>query len=286
MALAGFGCLTVGDSIIKSIGGGWPGTAVATLRYCFAVLGLGVLLFSLEGKQAFALKLPKLQILRGFAVAIATLAFFSSLFLMPLAEATAIQFTNPMITALLSAALLKERAGKVAWIATIVAFIGVLIVLRPNLLALGWAAFLPVIAAFGLAFLMIGNRLVAGTGSALQMQFWAALFAVPVLLVAVSAGHLSGIDALAVSVPDWSIVARCATVAITASFAHWLIYLGTTRASAAEIAPTVYVQIIAALLIGIVYFGEWPGALSLLGAAIIVGAGLFLWNHRRAPTIR
>ncbi len=282
IALAGFAFLSVGDAIIKSIAGMWPGTAVAALRYCLGAAGLGMLLFCIEGKEGFRMPMPKIQLLRGFAVAIATMAFFSSIFLMSLADATAIQFTNPMITALLSAWLLGERAGRVTWIVTIIAFTGVLLVLRPNFLALGWPALLPVVAAVGMAFVMIGNRRVAGAGSALQMQFWIAAFAVPFLIAGTIAGHLSGFEPLRIAAPDWAVIWKCALVAVTASASHWLVYLGTTRASAAEIAPTVYVQIIVALLIGMAWFGDWPDLLSLLGAAIIIGAGLYLWRYRQA----
>ncbi|MEE9433628.1 MAG: DMT family transporter [Sphingorhabdus sp.] len=223
--------------------------------------------------------------MRGFAVAIATIAFFSSIFLMSLADATAIQFTNPMITALLSAWLLGERAGRIVWIVTLVAFVGVLVILRPNFLSLGWAALLPIVAALGMAVVMIGNRMVAGAGSALQMQFWIAAFAAPFIILAAFLGHASGIEPLKVTMPDWSIIARCAVVAVIASASHWLVYLGTTRASAAEIAPSVYVQLLVALLIGMLLFNDWPDMLSLLGAAIIIGAGLYLWQHRRGGRV-
>ena len=125
-ALVGFASLSIGDGIIKSIAGEWPGTAVAALRYSFGAIGLATILFLKEGRAGFRLPMWKAQVARGFFVAMATVCFFSAIFLMPLAEATAIQFTSPMLTGLLSALLLKERASKRIWIATVVAFAGVL----------------------------------------------------------------------------------------------------------------------------------------------------------------
>lgn len=110
-ALCGFALLSIGDAIIKSIAVAWPGTAVAALRYSIGASGLAILLFLREGRAGFVLPHPKMQLLRGFAVAAATVCFFSSLFLMPLADATAIAFTSPMITALLGALILKERTS-------------------------------------------------------------------------------------------------------------------------------------------------------------------------------
>ena len=281
-ALAGFACLTIGDAIVKSIGGEWPGSAVAALRYCIGAAGVATILWMKEGKAGFVLALPKIQLMRGFAVAFASLAFFLAIFAMPLAEATAIVFVSPMITAILSALFLDERAGKATWISSAIAFIGVLLILRPNIGVLGWPAFLPLLAAFGMALVMIGNRRVANAGSALQMQFLIAAIAAPILIASSVVGHFSGAAAFHVTMPDWTIILRCFIVAITASSSHWLIYISTTKASAAHIAPMVYVQIIVALAIGIAIFGDWPDTTSLIGTVIIIGAGVYLWNSKRS----
>jgi len=280
-ALCGFALLSLGDAIIKTIAGAWPGTAVAALRYAVGALGLGTLLFVKQGRQGFAIPMPKVQLLRGFAVATATICFFSSIFLMPLAEAKAIGFTSPIITAVLSFIILHERTNATKWLATIIAFGGVLLIMRPNVEELGWAALLPLVSAFSMALVMIGNRKVAGAGTPLLMQFLVASVAAPVIITAAVAGHFSGIPALHVGVPDWTIVARCCVVAVTASFGQWLIFMGTMRASAAEIAPMSYVQLLIALVVGILAFGDWPDVTSLLGSGIIIASGLLLLRKSR-----
>lgn len=280
-ALCGFALLAIGDAVIKSIAGAWPGTAVAALRYSIGAIGLGTLLFLKEGRQGFAMPMPKVQLLRGFCVALATICFFSSIFLMPLADATAIGFTSPMITAIFSAIFLHERTHTTKWVAILVAFGGVLLIMRPNVAELGWVALLPLVAATSMALVMIGNRAVAGAGSPLLMQFLVASVATPFILSAAFIGHFSGVDALVVGMPDWTIIARCTLVAVTASFAHWLIFMATTRASAAEIAPMTYVQLLIAIGLGILLFGDWPDLTSLAGAGIIITSGLLLWRRSR-----
>lgn len=280
-ALCGFALLSMGDAVIKSIAGAWPGTAVAALRYSIGAIGLGTLLFLKEGRQGFALPMPKMQLLRGFSVAMATICFFSSIFLMPLADATAIGFTSPMITAIFSAIFLRERTHVTKWLAILIAFGGVLLIMRPNVAELGWVALMPLAAATSMALVMIGNRAVAGTGSPLLMQFLVASVAVPFVMIAALIGHFSGIEALHVGVPDWTIIARCALVAVTASFAHWFIFMGTTRASAAEIAPMTYVQLLIAIGLGIILFGDWPDLTSLAGAGVIIVSGLILLRGSR-----
>ncbi|WP_245964363.1 DMT family transporter [Sphingorhabdus wooponensis] len=280
-ALCGFALLAMGDAVIKSIAGAWPGTAVAALRYAIGAIGLGTLLFLKEGRKGFALPMPKVQLLRGFSVALATICFFSAIFLMPLADATAIGFTSPMITVIFSAIFLNERTRATKWLAIVIAFGGVLLIMRPNVAELGWVALLPLVAAMCMALVMMGNRVVAGAGSPLLMQFLVASVAMPFILSAAFIGHFSGVPALHIGVPDWTIIARCMLVAVTASCAHWLIFMATTRASAAEIAPMTYVQLLIAIGLGIILFGDWPDLTSLAGAGIIIASGLILWRGSR-----
>lgn len=111
-ALAGFSLLSCGDAVVKSMAGEWAPTAIAALRYVLGAIGLGALLAAREGRPAFAMPLPRVQLLRGFAVALATIGFFTAVFVMPLAAATALTFTSPMLTALLAALVLGEPARR------------------------------------------------------------------------------------------------------------------------------------------------------------------------------
>jgi drug/metabolite transporter (DMT)-like permease len=280
-ALCGFALLSGGDAVVKTMAGQWAPTAIAATRYVIGLSGLSLLLLIKEGKAGFAMPLPGLQMLRGFGVGISTLGFFSAISFMPLATATSITFTSPMITALLAALFLGEPARRDTWIATVVAFVGVLIVLRPNLAALGLAALLPLVCAAGMSLLMIGNRATAGKASPLASQFFVALFATPLLVIAALVGASTGSARLAITAPDWSLLARCAVVAVSASTAHWAIYQGTVRAGAATIAPMTYVQLLVATALGFVFFGDAPDLVALLGAALIVGSGLWLWHVGR-----
>lgn len=279
--LCGFAILSMGDAVIKSTVADWPASAVAALRFGFGMIGLAVAVWLREGRSGLVIHRPWVQAARGAAVAGTSFAFFMSIRTMPLADATAIQFTAPMLTAVLSALLLGERAPRAAWVAIGLAFIGVLIVLRPEVSRMGWAIGWPLMAALGMALLMIANRYAAGTASVLAMQYLIALFATPILIAIAAIGHFSGDPAMAVTMPDWTVVARCAVVACTASMAHLLVYMATVRASAAVAAPTIYVQLLIAITMGIVFFGDWPDAPGLAGAALIVGGGLYLWRSQR-----
>lgn len=277
-AICGFASLSVGDAVIKTMAGAWPPTAVAALRFTIGAIGLAVLLFAKEGRGAFRPDNVWVQLGRGICIAFASLAFFSAIYIMPLAETMAITFVSPIFTAILSGPLLGERVRAQVWIASFAALIGVVIILRPNLLTLGWPAILPLVSALFFSLMIILNRASAGKGSALSMQFFAAGFAAPILISAALLARETGLEAMDFGWPRWDIVARCAIVAITATTAHWLTYLGTTKAGAAQIAPASYVQILVASVLGWWFFNDVPDFLTFVGAAIIVGAGLFLWR--------
>jgi drug/metabolite transporter (DMT)-like permease len=261
--------------------GEWPGLAVAALRCGFGALGLSVGIALTAGRGGFSFPRPWIQIGRGFSVALATFGFFTGLQLMPLANATAIIFTSPLITALLSALLLKEPASRPVWVASAFAFTGVLVILRPEVAALGLAAGYPLLAAIGLAMLMILNRKAAGLASPLVMQWLVVMAATPPLLMAAAIGHASGAAAFHILPPDWSIIGRCIIIAVTGTASHWLLYMATMRASAALIAPMVYVQILIAAVLGWILFGDVPDVGTMAGAALIIGGGLYLWRSQR-----
>jgi drug/metabolite transporter (DMT)-like permease len=257
IALSGFSLLSVGDAVVKSIAGEWPAPAVSALRYNFGVIGLAA------------------------AVALATICFFLGVMAMPLADATAIQFTSPILTAILSGMVLGERVPKAAWAAIAVAFLGVMIVLRPNFLELGGAAFYPLGAAFGMAWLITFNRKSAGDAPVLVMQFTLACVAAPLLLIAaVTLGAVAG-PQFAIGWPSSEVIAKCALVAVTASTGHLMIYWATTHAGAAVVSPMTYVQLLVAAALGWAWFGDAPDLVTYLGAALIIGGGLLLWRSQK-----
>ncbi len=285
IAGAGFVLLSIGDAVVKSMAGQWPATAVAALRYTAGAIGLGICAAFAHGREGLRMVRPAIQLGRGSAVALATICFFLATFSMPLADATAVQFISPMLTALLSGIVLRERVQPMVIAVSLVAFVGVLIVLRPNIVELGAAAFLPLGAAFGMAWLIIFNRKAAGAAPILTMQFLVSAIASPFLIGAALILDRTGIAGFALTVPSAEVVLKTLLVATTASAGHLLIYVATTRASAAVVAPMTYVQLLVALVLGWIWFGDGPDAATVGGAAIIVGSGLWLWRSQRDAVV-
>lgn len=283
IALAGFTVLAMGDVIAKSMADDWPGSAIAALRYSFGAIGLAILVALRFGRSGFVMPKPWVQLGRGLAVGIATATFFLSLRVMPLADATAIVFTSPIWTVILSFLFLRERPRAAVLVSILLASAGVLTILRPNVLAFGWEAVLPLIAALAMACLFILNRRVGGLAPVVVMQWVVAVMALPILFALAILGHFSGDPAQAVGWPPASVVLRCATVAVTATLGHWCIFRATELASAATIAPMTYVQLLVAVAAGALFFGDLPTWSMALGAALIISGGLWLWHKQTSP---
>lgn len=282
VALAGFTILAIGDVVVKSMAGLWPGSAIAALRYTFGAAGLAALVAFRFGRAAFVLPKPWVQLGRGISVGLATACFFLSLRVMPLADATAIVFTSPIWTLILSFLFLRERPRAAVLVSVALATAGVLLILRPNVLAFGWEAVLPLVAAVAMASLFILNRRVGGLAPVIVMQFIVAMMALPILFVLALIGHLSGDPAQAIDWPGTGVVLRCILVAFTATLGHWFIFRATELASASTIAPMTYVQLLVAISAGALLFGDWPTLPMLAGAALIISGGLWLWHKQRA----
>ncbi|MEM7689363.1 MAG: DMT family transporter [Pseudomonadota bacterium] len=278
-AVLGFAILSVGDAVIKSMAGAWPPYAVAALRFSMGAAGLAVLLWRSEGAKAFVPTNPWVQVARGVCVATASLCFFSAIYIMPLAEALAIGFLSPILVQVFAGVFLGERVSGRVYGVSVIALAGVVIILRPNLELLGWAALLPLISAVFFALLMVLNRVSAGHGSALAAQVFVAAASAPVLILASVAAKVSGVPELNFDWPSWDVIGRCAIVAVTASTAHWLAYIGTAKAGAARVAPAIYVQMLVAVILGWIVFDDVPDAWTLLGAALIIMAGLIVWRE-------
>jgi drug/metabolite transporter (DMT)-like permease len=276
--LSGYCLLTAGDAVIKTTAGDWPITAITAVRFIVGALAIGCIIAVREGRTGFAVPRPRLQLARGVTLSIASLSFFASLQFMPLAEATVISFAAPVLIALLSSWWFGEKVPRISWLAMVLATIGVVTVLRPNVAEYGWPALLPITATLAMSVFVMLNRISASDVSPLASQFWVAAYAVPIQLGVAAVGHGSGEPLLAVTaLPTWDVLARCALVALTASSAHMLLFAATRRVSAATMAPTSYVQIIVALGLGALFFGDWPDLTALAGTALIVAAGLALW---------
>lgn len=199
---------------------------------------------------------------------------FQALILLPLADATAINFTAPIFATILSFLILREDVGLHRWGAVVLGFVGVLIVARPG------GSSLPIL---GIAIALVGAVGQAGVTTTLRhlqrseniaaIVFWFAIAGIVVGgLLMPFFGRLHGLTALALVVAGG-----------LAGGVGQLLMTSSLRAPVSVVSPFDYLQIVAATIYGWLLFSDVPSLHTILGAALIAGSGIYtaLREHRR-----
>ncbi len=267
------------DAIAKWLSGAISPGQVAWSRFFFQTL-LMLPLFVRTPGRIFTRTLP-LHALRGALIALATLLFFAALKYLPLADAISIFFVEPLLLTLLCALFLGETIGWRRLTAVAVGFLGALIIIRPNFGALGLPALLPLGTALSFAVYLILTRKLARHEYPERMQFYAGVFGALVMTLALAAGGAGDIAVLSFVWPDalqWLLLAGLGIIATTG---HLLVVHAFRRAPAGLLAPFQYVEIVGATILGVIFFDDFPDAMTWLGVTIIVASGMYVFHRER-----
>ncbi|MDJ1008927.1 MAG: DMT family transporter [Paracoccaceae bacterium] len=247
---------------------------VVMIRYWFFAAFVVVLGIRQSGglRAAAATRRPGLQIARGLLLAAEICVMVTAFVFLGLIEAHAIFACYPLIVAALSGPVLGERAGWRRWAAIAVGFAGVLVILRPGIAVFSPAAAIPLLSAFMFALYGLLTRLAAQTDPPAVSFFWTGTVgAVAMTVVGIwFAEPMTGADA-----------ALMAALCVTGALGHWLLIRAYDLSEASAVQPFAYFQLVFAAGFGMAVFGETLSLPLALGAAIVVGAGLFtLWRER------
>lgn len=267
------------DAIAKWLSASIPAGQVAWSRLLFQTL-LMLPLFLRAPGMLFSSDII-IHAARGGLISIATLFFFAALKYLPMTDAIAIFFVEPLILTLLAAVFLGEKIGWRRLSAVVVGFTGALIVIRPNFQTFGWAAALPLGTAFSFAVYLILTRQLAQREHPVRMQFYSGVFGGIIMSIALGFGAATDIQVLSVVWPtafEWVLLAGLGVIGTTA---HLLVVYAFQRAPAGVLAPFQYIEIIGATILGLVIFGDFPDALTWCGVAIIVASGLYVFHRER-----
>jgi drug/metabolite transporter (DMT)-like permease len=257
----------VGDAIAKYVGADVPVLQIVWARYAFALVPLVPFLVFHMGPREVARHFGALELLRGVALVAVTGFYFSAIQLMPLADALALLFLYPLIATGLAAIFLGERVRRLVLVLSVVAFAGVLLVVRPGFGAFNSGAVLAALAAVSVATNMVVNRGLAGRTPAFAGMVYATLIGFVISSAAVPFVWVW---------PSPTAWALLAALGVLSSLVTWLIYSAFGYGPAGVIAPFGYSEIIAAAILGLVVFGEFPDALAVAGIALIVASGVLL----------
>lgn len=210
-----------------------------------------------------------LVILRGAILIASTVFNFIALNYLPLVVTASIMNSAPIILTALAVPLLGERVGPFRWAAVIAGFLGVLIVIRPFGAEFHWAAILSLGNAVAIAFFAILTRMLSGRVPTQTMQLYVGAMGSVVLLPLAVLGWQTPETSL-----QWALILGIGVVAWTG---HEIFSRAHAFAEASVLIPFQYSGIVYMTFAGILVFGTTPDALTLVGAAVIVGSGLVIW---------
>jgi len=266
------------DATAKYLSQWYPVPAIVWARYC---INLGMLLAWLAARGELSrirTARPGIQIARGFLLAAATSLYFTSLSVLPLADAAAIAFVLPLFVAALAVPMLGERIDLARTAAIFIGLAGALMIVRPGADVFTPYALLPVAMAACNALYQVLTRKVAGVEHPMTSLIWGAI---------IGAVLLSAVAPFYWKMPDqaWHWV-LLGVIGLLASIGHYLLIRAYDFASTTLLAPFTYTAIVWAVLLGFVLFGQLPDGWSVAGMVVIVFSGLFLAGRQRLTVRR
>ena len=267
------------DAIAKWLSGSVSSGQVTWSRFFFQIILMSPLLLKTRGPW-FTPALA-LHAVRGSLIAFATLFFFSGLAYLPLADAIAIFFIEPLLVTLLSALFFKEVIHWRRISAISIGFVGALIIIRPTFGEVGFAALYPVGAAFCFSFYIVLTRKLVRREDPIRLQFFAGIFGCLVMSIALAYGTAQGVAILTAAWPTTDHWLLLGALGLIATVCHLLVVYAYRLASIGILAPFQYVEIIGATILGLVIFDEFPDTVTWVGVAVIVSSGMYVF-HREA----
>jgi drug/metabolite transporter (DMT)-like permease len=263
------------DGISRHLAGEYNVMMVVMIRYWFfAAFVIAVARRKAGGiGAAAATSQPVVQILRGALLALEICVMVLAFTLLGLVESHAVFACYPLLIAALSGPILGEYVGWRRWVAVAVGFLGVLIILQPGFGVFSPLALVPLASAAMFALYGLLTRYVARRDSAATSFFWTGVVGAVVL----TPPGLWTWEPM--SGPDW---AWMSLLCITGALGHWLLIRTYEVAEASAVQPFAYLQLVFASALGITVFSEDIRFNVVLGAGLIVAAGLFtLWRQRQ-----
>lgn len=264
------------DGISRHLAGEYNVYMVVMIRYWF----FAAFVISVAGRRAGGLReaaATSQPLVQGFRAVLLVAEICVMVFgftLLGLVESHAVFACYPLLIAALSGPVLGEHVGWRRWAAIAVGFVGVIVILEPGFGVFDPQAVVPLMAALMFALYGLLTRYVARRDSAATSFFWTGTVGA-VAMTAVGVWFWEPMTA-----PDW---AWMAALCVTGALGHYTLIKCYEVAEASSVQPFAYLQLVFASTFGITVFGESLRTNVALGAALIVGAGLFtLWRQRQA----
>jgi drug/metabolite transporter (DMT)-like permease len=262
------------DGLSRHLAGEYNVFMIIMIRYWFFASFVIVVAARKAGglRRAVATKQPLVQIFRGVLLALEICVMVTAFVVLGLVESHAVFAVYPLLIAALSGPVLGEKVGWRRWVAIGIGFLGVLIILQPGFGVFQPAALIPLLSAFMFALYGLLTRYVARDDSAAVSFFWT--------------GTTGAVTMTAIGIWFWEPMVQgdwlwMGLLCLTSAFSHYLLIRAYEVAEASAVQPFAYLQLPFAAALGMLVFSETIRTNVLIGAGVVVGAGLFtLWRAR------
>ncbi|TRC93848.1 DMT family transporter [Mesorhizobium sp. WSM4303] len=271
LMLAGDFMFALNDAMGKWLVASFSVGQVVFIRSIGAFIVLGPMIANQGTAKLFQMERPVLQSLRVVATTVDTALFYAAVVYLPLADVMSFYMAGPIYVAALSHFLLGEKVGWRRWAAILVGFCGVLIILKPSSAAFSLSSMFALVGSIAFAFAIILSRRLRGTSDT-TLVTWQTI---GTLLV----GAVMTIGAW--RTPSALDFGAMLLLGIVSCSAHLMITRALKLAPASTLAPLHYSLLLWAVIFGLAFFGDVPGPRILIGSAIVVLAGLFIFHRQK-----
>jgi drug/metabolite transporter (DMT)-like permease len=266
ICLAGLLFVTM-NAMVKSLTDEHNQVMIVWARYFFHVLTVALIF---PGKLVDVLRARRvgMQLGRSILLLLSTVFNFAALVYLPLADVSSIIFTAPIIVAVLSVLMLRERVSVARWLAIGAGFAGAMLIVRPGAGTLNLGALLAFGCAVAYALYQVTTRLVRESEPIVSLLY----------------GGLVGMVAFSLLVPFWweaptpQVWLLFALIGALGAAGHLLVIMALQRAEASRVSPFSYVQLLWAMLASFLVFGDVPSPWTILGALVIAMSGLQVYR--------
>ena len=264
--------LPIMDAIAKYLSYSLPILQITWFRFFFSAVITGIFIYLFSRKSFVRSKNIKSQVLRGILLLTSSLLFFYAISVISLAKALTLAFICPLIVTALSPYFLKERVGRRRWTAVIVGFLGVLLVIRPGIVEFNWASLASLGTGLCYAIYLIVTRSLKDTDNGLLTLLFTSIVGTVVLSVYLPFVWVN---------PSLNQLLLAVNMGFIAALAHGLIIISYNYSDASKLAPLGYFEIIPNIIIGYIWFSDFPDKYTVLGLLVIILSGVYVFRREQ-----
>lgn len=276
--VGGGALLALNSTVVKFLVADYPPGQIMAVRALFVFVIVAAFVWRDGGVRSLRIRSPIGQLVRALCLASSTCLMILSVQRLPLGDVFAINHASPLIMTALAVVFLGERVGWRRWLAILVGFVGVLIMLRPSAAAFQPAALLPLAVAMISATRDVITRRISATDTS------TVTFAVTTTVILLAGLGLSAFTGWApIHLRDLWLFALAG---FFQGLAHFLMIEAFRFAEAKVVAPFKYATILWAMVIGYVFWGDVPDNWIITGGTIVVASGLYILHRQRRARVK